>query len=144
MNFVGAKEAIPEDNAGYESGDVIIVSNQEYVFDGSEWQAFGDASVNGALISGLTTRVEANEAAIAAINNTESGILAIAKKYTDDSIAGLPLVSGTVAGLVKVDDETIKAENGTISIKEVSTDLLTQGAQELILDGGNAGSAVSA
>jgi len=37
MNFVGAKDEIPSDNTDYENGDVIIVGNQEYVFDGSSW-----------------------------------------------------------------------------------------------------------
>jgi hypothetical protein len=84
--------------------------------------------------------IKSNKDAIAAINNTESGILATANAYTDVMIAGLPFGSGSVAGLVKVDNKTIQAaEDGTISVKEISTDLLTQGTQELILDGGNAG-----
>ena len=89
--------------------------------------------------------IAANKTAINAINNETTGILAVAKKYTDDSIAGLPMASGTVIGLVKVDDKTIQAaEDGTISVKAVSTDLLTQGVQELILDGGNAGAPANA
>lgn len=88
--------------------------------------------------------IKSNKDAIAAINNTESGILATANAYTDVMIAGLPFGSGSVAGLVKVDNKTIQAaEDGTISVKEVSTDLLAQGTQELILDGGNAGVAAS-
>ena len=57
-------------------------------------------------------------------------------------IAGLPLATSEVVGLVKVDNKTIQAaEDGTISVKAVSTDLLTQGTQELILDGGKASGA---
>lgn len=81
--------------------------------------------------------IAANKSAIAAINNAETGILAIAEAYTDAMIAGLPLASGSVVGLVKVDDKTIQAaEDGTISVKAVSTDLLTQGTEEFILNGG--------
>ena len=88
----------------------------------------------------MAADIAANKTAIEAINNETTGILAVAKKYTDDSIAGLPLATGSVVGLVKVDDKTIQAaEDGTISVKTVSTDLLTQGIQELVLDGGNAG-----
>ena len=85
-----------------------------------------------------------NKTAIAAINNAETGILATAEAYTDAMIAGLPLASGSVVGLVKVDNKTIQAaEDGTISVKAISTDLLVQGTQELILDGGNAGATAS-
>ena len=88
----------------------------------------------------MAADIAANKTAIEAINNETTGILAAAKKYTDDSIAGLPLATGSVVGLVKVDDKTIQAaEDGTISVKAISTDLLTQGTQELVLDGGNAG-----
>ena len=90
----------------------------------------------------MAADIAANKTAIAAINNETTGILAVAKKYTDDKIAGLPLATGDVVGLVKVDNETIQAaEDGTISVKAVSTDLLTQGTQELILDGGKASGA---
>ena len=90
----------------------------------------------------MVASIAANKTAIEAINNETTGILAVAKKYTDDSIAGLPLATGSVVGLVKVDDKTIQAaQDGTISVKAVSTDLLSQGTQEFVLDGGNASGA---
>lgn len=138
MNFVGAKDEIPTDNTGYENGDVIIVGNQEYVFDGSAWQAFGDASVNGALISALDNRVTANETAITAINNETTGILATAKGYTDTQIAAIPAATAEALGLVKVDNVTIQVNDGVISIKEVSTDLLKNGSETFIINGGGA------
>lgn len=55
----------------------------------------------------------------------------------DKSVA-LPAATASALGLVKVDDTTIKAENGTISVKAVSTDLLTQGNDTLIFNCGNA------
>lgn len=56
---------------------------------------------------------------------------------TDKSVA-LPTATASALGLVKVDDTTIKAENGTISVKAVSTDLLIQGNDTLIFNCGNA------
>ena len=140
MDFVGVinDEELP-DTEGYNKGDVIIHKAQEYVFDGIEWQPFGDVSINAALISALDTRVTANEEAIAAINNSENGILAQAKAYTNTMINGLPAATAETLGLVKVDNKTIEVdENGTISVKQISTDLLTNGQEELILFGGNA------
>lgn len=86
----------------------------------------------------LIDRVTANENAIAAINNSETGLLAQAKAYTEAQIEAIPTGSASAAGLVKVDDVTIQANDGSISVKAISTDLLTQGTQELILNGGSA------
>lgn len=127
MNFVGAKDAVPEDNTGYESGDVIIVDDQEYVFDGSAWQAFGDASVNGALISALDKRVEANEDAIKLINDAEKGIL-----------ASIPEATDALLGLISYDNKSIKKnENKQLYVAEVSTDLLVQGTKTMYLCAGD-------
>ena len=86
----------------------------------------------------MANDIAANKTAIAAINNETNGILAVSKKYTDDAIAGLPAASASALGLVKVDDVTIQSNEGVISVKSVSTDLLTQGEEELILCGGSA------
>lgn len=137
MNFVGAKDEVPSDNTDYAVGDVIIVGGQEYVFDGSAWQAFGDASVNGALISALDKRVEANETAIAAINHETTGILALAKEYTNNSIAAIPTASTNLLGLVKYDGKTINMNaDNQLYVAEISTDLLVQGSKELRLCAG--------
>lgn len=92
----------------------------------------------------MANRITANEQAISAINHAETGILAQAKSYTDLAILGLPMASASDFGLAKVDDITIKATAGTIAVKAVSTDLLTQGTAELILDGGSAAGASKA
>jgi hypothetical protein len=103
--------------------------------------ADGETPASGTLVSEIARvegKADANATAIAAINNETTGILAVSKKYTDDAIAGLPAASASALGLVKVDDVTIKSTEGVISVKEVSTDLLVQGTQELILCGGTA------
>lgn len=45
MHFRGVQAALPDDNEGYASGDVILVGNKEYVFDGTEWHELGDESI---------------------------------------------------------------------------------------------------
>lgn len=139
MDFKGVLEDLPEDNTGYRKGDVIIVETVEYVFDGTEWQAFGDASATGAQIQSLQTSINVVNEQINAINNENTGILALSKSYTDTQIANLPFASSEIAGLAKVDNNTLQAaDDGTLSVKKISTDLLVQGEQQIILNGGDA------
>ena len=53
MHFEGVKEAIPADVSGYEAGDVIIVGEKEYVFNGTAFVEFGDVSAEGERIASL-------------------------------------------------------------------------------------------
>lgn len=109
MNFRGVVE--PTD-AGFatdiavitspQNGDVVLYGAYEYIYNGTKWEQFGDAT----------------------------GAIATAKKYTDDSIAAL-LVKG-------VDNKTIKLNEGKAYVAEVSTDVLVQGEQELVLCAGDA------
>ena len=89
---------------------------------------------------------DAVEAGVAALDFTDT---AVAGQYVDkvDQINGvikphrvdLPTATAAALGLVKVDDTSIAVNAaGVISVKAVSTDLLTQGTDELILDGGHA------
>lgn len=55
-----------------------------------------------------------------------------------DKSVNIPAASASVFGVIKVDDTSIKSTGGTIAIKAVSTDLLTQGAETLILNCGGA------
>ena len=98
MHFEGVKDSIPEDNTGYESGDVILVGNKEYVFDGTTWHELGDESiyaVKGSIknadiaddaaitqskIAGLSDRLSGIDAAIEAAKSNANG-------YTDNAIA---------------------------------------------------------
>lgn len=50
----------------------------------------------------------------------------------------IPAATAEVLGLVKVDGDSIVSNEGVISVKSVSTDLLVQGSDTLIMDGGNA------
>lgn len=87
----------------------------------------------------MANRITANENAINAINDANSGILAQAEAYTKATIAALPVATAEVLGLVKFDDVSIKMnENNQLYVAKVSTDTLEQGSQTLILNGGNA------
>lgn len=55
-----------------------------------------------------------------------------------DKSVNIPAATSEALGLVKVDGTTIKATEGVIGVKAVSTDLLVQGTDELVMDGGNA------
>jgi hypothetical protein len=55
-----------------------------------------------------------------------------------DKAVDIPAATATSLGIIKVDDQTIKAVNGVISLKEVSTDLLKQGTDTLVFNCGNA------
>ena len=56
---------------------------------------------------------------------------------TDKSV-NIPAASASAFGVIKVDNVSIKSTDGTIAIKAVSTDLLTQGTETLILNCGGA------
>ena len=87
----------------------------------------------------MANRITANETAINAINHVDTGILANAKKYTDDAIAGLPVATADALGLVKFDNNSIKMnESNQLYVAKVSTDVLEQGENVLILNGGSA------
>jgi len=55
----------------------------------------------------MANRITANETAIAAINNTTTGILAEAKSYTNKQILAIAVASKDEFGLAKVDDVSI-------------------------------------
>ena len=85
--------------------------------------------------SAMAKGIEDNAAAIAAINHEETGILAQAKAYVD----ALPAATAEALGLVKYDDVSIKMnESQQLYVAKVSTDILEQGTQALVLNGGSA------
>ena len=62
MHFEGVKESIPESSEGYSSGDVILVGNKEYVFDGETWHELGDESIYAVKGSIVNADIAANAA----------------------------------------------------------------------------------
>ena len=105
--------------------------------------AEGEIAASGVLVNEIArveSKIDTNTSAIAAINHSETGILAVAKKYTDNQIAAIPVATAEALGLVKFDNDTVKMnENQQIYVAKVSTDILENGSLELVLCGGNAG-----
>ena len=107
--------------------------------------AEGETAASGILateIERAKAAEKANADAIAAINDADNGILAKAKKYTDDSIAALPFATAEKAGLVKSSDEMNKisvAADGVMEVNSISTSkIYNDPDDELILNGGGA------
>lgn len=82
-------------------------------------------------LAGIATGAQANK-----IESIKAGGTALTID-TDKSV-NIPAASASVFGVIKVDDTSIKSTGGTIAIKAVSTDLLTQGTETLILNCGGA------
>lgn len=118
------QEYIESDESGASAMAASIKANSDAI--AAIYHVAEDGTESGALV----TKIAGVESSIAAINNAETGILAQAKKHTNDSIAAL---------LVKdVDNKTIKLNEGKAYVAEVSTDLLVQGVAELRLIAGDA------
>lgn len=146
------KAAIENDGEGLDSIKELAVWIEEHGTDAAEMaqsieanrtaiEAINDAE-NGILaqVNALANgAVKDNTEAIEAINNTENGILAQAKAHTNAQIAAIPVATAEVLGLVKYDDVSIKMnESNQLYVAKVSTDILEQGEQVLILNGGSA------
>ena len=89
--------------------------------------ASGETPASGVLV----TEVARLDGRIDAIHHAETGILALAKAYTDEKA-------------VTADGTTIESTNNVFSVKAVSTDVLVQGDLELVLNGGSASTGVQA
>ena len=89
--------------------------------------------------SGMLASINANTSAIEAINSATDGILVKAQKYADEKVAAIPTATEGVLGLIKYDNTTIKKnESDQLYVAQVSTDVLVNGSNELILNGGSA------
>lgn len=95
--------------------------------------------------AGMLASIQGNTAAIEAINNESTGILAQAKTYVENKFDALPSsgpIAGALLGLVKSSDEDNKIkveEDGTMSLNRVSVGkLYVAEGEEFILNGGSA------
>lgn len=135
------QEYIESDESGASAMAASIKANEDAIaaiFKAGE----GETPASGVLVNEIARvedKADANASAIAAINNETTGILAAAKQYTNDAIAGLPAATIEALGLVKYDGDTIKMNDSQqLYVAKVSTDVLVQGAETLILNGGSA------
>ena len=100
MKFRGVLEQLPESNAGYETGNVVIVGNKEYVFDGENWKELGDETIYA--VKGSI--VNADISAEAAIDQSK-----IANLTTDLAAKANTSDLGTMASK-NADDYILKSE----------------------------------
>lgn len=94
---------------------------------------------HGGEASKMAESIKANADAIELINDEEKGILVQAKAHSDANLAtAKAYADAEIAKIHGVDNKTIKLAENKAYVAEVSTDILVQGAQELVLCGGNA------
>lgn len=122
MHFKGTEEKLPDDVSSYTEGDVIIVGEKEYVFNGTEFKEFGDVSAEGQRIKTLEDKVQTAESDITqAKNDIKANSDAIAKKVEQTTF------DGKVASLEDKDDALdtrLKTVEGAIGTSgSVATDI---------------------
>lgn len=107
MHFEGVKAELPADGTGYEAGDVIIVGEKEYVFNGTEFVEFGDVSAEGDRIAALETTVgKAAEG-----KNPATGLI----KDIADNAAAIAAEKSRAEGAEKANSDAISALNTSVS-----------------------------
>lgn len=139
VNYIAADKTGALDMAGDIAANTAAIAAIYTPASGEGEEAVAASGVLVTEIARVEGKADANAQAIAAINNETTGILAVAKKYADDQIAGIPAATAEALGLVKYDNKTIGMNaSQQLYVKEVSTDVLVQGELELILNGGTA------
>lgn len=132
MHFEGVKASVPEENDEYASGDVILVGNKEYVFDGSAWHELGDetiyavkgniknadiaedAAIAMTKIAGLNDALGAKlDSTTAASTYEPIGAETRAKTYADTKVAAL---DATDAAVEKQFVTAVSQTDGVISV----------------------------
>ena len=88
--------------------------------------------------SAILANIKSNSDAIAMINDDKTGILAMAKDFTISQIATIPTATDKTLGLIKIDNNTVKMnQSNQLYVNKISTDMLEQGEQTIVLNGGN-------
>lgn len=95
MHFAGEVETLPSTVEGYNSGDVILVGNKEYVCDGTKWIELGDETIY-AVKGDIKNADIASDAAIA--QSKIAGLVdALAAKATNTRVEALETYVGTAS-----------------------------------------------
>ena len=117
MHFKGVKAELPADVSGYKSGDVIIVGEKEYVFNGTAFVEFGDVSAEGERIGALETTVgkaaEGGKPATGLIKDIADNAAAIAAEETRAEAAEAANASAAAAAKTAAEN----AQSGVDAIK---------------------------
>lgn len=136
MHFKGVVELLPVDVADYEEGDVIIVGEKEYVFNGTEFKEFGDVSAEGKRISTLETNMtEAQGDITKAQQDIVNNASAIAKKAEqtslDEEVANRESADTALSGRIKTLEDTV-GESGSVAedINKAKTEAINTAAAD--------------
>ena len=118
MHFKGVETALPEGEAlaTYADGDVIIVGDKEYVFNGGAFVEFGDVSAEGDRISALETAIgDANSGLVKDIADNKAAIEGEAGR----AAAAEGVLSGRIDALEAIDHSHENADvlNGITAAK---------------------------
>jgi hypothetical protein len=106
-------------------------------------------NANTTAIADEKARAESKEAELAALIQSNTGAIAVLngdgegsvnKKIADaiSAIPAIPAATASALGLVKIGETMSVTADGTINVAKVSTDILVQGENELVLMGGSA------
>ena len=95
----------------------------------------------GTEVAGIITRLDGHDSILAGIGG--EGEKATVKAYVDDAIAAIPtyeLPAATTSALggIKASESIAVAADGTATVAKVTTDVLVNGTEEFVLNGGNA------
>ena len=94
---------------------------------------------HGGEASKMAESIKDNTDAIELINDPVDGILVKAKAHSDANlVTAKAYTDAEIAKIHGVDNKTIKLAENKAYVAEVSTDILTQGTQELVICAGNA------
>ena len=145
-----------------ENGDVILYGELEYVYDATKaethrWVEFGNASANAAAIASLQEIVTGHGTTLGdhgrRIADLEQGLgnvvdveLPKIPGLISDAVAEHAAVMAHYDGNTYYAGHVMSTEKATFvdgELTKVSTDLLVQGAFELVLNGGNASGAAN-
>lgn len=112
MHFRGVEDSVPVEVSGYAEGDVIIVGEKEYVFNGTEFKEFGDVSAEAQRIASLEGKMTTAEEDIAqAKTDIKANADAVAKKVEQTAFdAKVAELEGADSGL----DTRLKAVEGAV------------------------------
>ena len=111
MHFKGVEDNIPEDVSGYAEGDVIIVGELEYVFNGTEFAEFGDATANASAISALTEDLADEIARAKAAEEVNAAAAQAAQTDATQALADAATAKGAADAAQATADSAIKSVN---------------------------------
>lgn len=119
MHFEGVEDEVPADVSSYEAGDVIIVGEKEYVFNGTAFVEFGDVSAEGERIGALETKMSAAEGNITqAQTDIATNATAIAAKAEqtalDAEVTARTDADTALSGRIKTLEDAI-GESGSVA-----------------------------